>query len=111
MMVGMTRRALHVSPGRVVGAQLVALARVQGALQEGAEDGGLHVAPVGLGRLDQERQLVAVERQRVGVLEEAAVELQQLRLQRRGEAAGVHGTPDRFGHGSEDLGPLLQPLQ
>ena len=42
-------QALHIGPGRVVRAQLVTHRRVQGLLQERAEDGGLHVAPIGPG--------------------------------------------------------------
>ena len=42
--------ALDVGAGGVVGAELVAVAGVEGAFEEGAEDGGLDLAPVGLRR-------------------------------------------------------------
>jgi hypothetical protein len=46
-----------------VGAELVALDGVEGAFEEGAEDGGFDVAPVGAGGFEEEVDLVAVERE------------------------------------------------
>ena len=60
-------QALDIGPRGVVGAELVALQRVQGALQQGAEDGGLHMAPVGPAGVDEQVDLVAVERQGLGL--------------------------------------------
>ena len=70
--------ALDIGARGVVGAELVALAGVEGAFQQGAEDGGLDIAPVGARGLDEQVDLVAVERQGRGVGEEAAVEAQDL---------------------------------
>jgi len=44
-----------------VGTQLVPLAFVEGAFQQGAEDCGFNLFPVGLGCLYQQRELDVVE--------------------------------------------------
>jgi len=59
---GRQHQAFDVGARRVVGAEFVPLARVQGALQQGAEDRRLDVTPVGLGRLDQQFNLLGVQR-------------------------------------------------
>ncbi len=41
-----------------MGAEFVAFGGVEGALEEGAEDGGLDIAPVALGGFDEEFELV-----------------------------------------------------
>ena len=56
---------LDVGAGRVVGAQPVALGGVEGAFEQGAEDGGFDLRPVGAGGVAQEVDLVAVERENV----------------------------------------------
>ncbi len=57
---GGQHQALDVAARGVVGTQAVALLGVEGALEQGAEDGGLHLGPVGLGRLQQQGGLVGV---------------------------------------------------
>jgi hypothetical protein len=70
-----------------VGAEGVAFLGIEGALEQRAEDRGLDLAPVGLGCAEQAVDLLAVERQGVGVslgvLEELAVEAAD--LWRRGQ--------------------------
>ena len=58
---GRQYQALDIGTRRVVGAEFVPLTRVQGALQQGAEDRRLDVTPVGLGRLDQQFNLLGVQ--------------------------------------------------
>jgi hypothetical protein len=71
---GGQHEALDVGAGRELGAELVALDRVQRPLEEGAEDGGLDGLPIVLRRGVQAGDLVGVQLQRGGVGEEAAVE-------------------------------------
>lgn len=73
---GRQHQPLHVVAGRVVSAQVVTFPGVQGALQQGAEDGRFHIAPIGLAGLDQQLQLLFADRQRRGLREQAAVEAQ-----------------------------------
>ena len=61
-------QALDVGPRGVVGAEAVALQGVQGAFEQGAEDGGLHMAPVGAAGVDQQVDLRLVERQGLGLV-------------------------------------------
>ena len=75
--------ALDVGARGVVGAELVAVAGAEGAFEEGAEDGGLDLAPVGLGGLDEEGELDVVDGERVGVGEEAAVEAEDVAVRGR----------------------------
>ena len=64
-------QALHIGPRGVVGAELVALQGVEGAFEQGAEDGGLHMAPVGLAGVDEQVDLALVERQGSGLAQRA----------------------------------------
>jgi hypothetical protein len=69
-------QTLDPAPRRELGAELAALARVEGLLQKGAEDRGLDVAPVRVRRLDQEAQVLRLQRQGCPLPEQAAVELE-----------------------------------
>ena len=84
-----------------MGAELVALGRVKGTLQEGAEDGGLDKAPLQAGGLAQEGELCTVKREHGGVGKEAAVEVEQLLAEHERVAAAVHLLEETFeqGHG------------
>ncbi len=88
---GRPQQALHVSPGGVVGAQTVALPGVQGTLQQGAEDAGIHLSPIEGGGLRQPGDLVCVQVQGQAFGEQASVEAQH--LEGPPEPAGVHGVP------------------
>jgi hypothetical protein len=88
-----------------VGAELVALDGIERALEQGAEDGGLDVAPVLGGGLDEELELVGVEREGAGLGEEVAVESADVVVERIGEAAGVHALPEFLDLGDEGLQP------
>jgi len=79
----------------------VALARVEGALQERAEDGGLHIFPFGGGGEAEDIELLAVERQGFDGFEEAAIEAEDGLAKDGGESAGIHGAPKRLDHGLE----------
>ena len=59
---GRQHQTFDVGARRVVGSEFVPLARIEGALQQGAEDRRLDVTPVGLGRLDQQFNLFGVQR-------------------------------------------------
>ena len=100
---------LDVGPGREVGAELVPLVLVEGSLQQRSEDGGLDLAPLLLAGVDQQAELLVGQRQRRGLLEQAAVEAED-RLQEDGrEAARLHGRPERAGHVGKGGGPALLP--
>ena len=103
--------AFDVGARGVVGAELVAFVRIKRALQQGAEDGGLDVAPIGPRGFDEERQLIVVEREGGGVVEEGAVEAEDLFAQDGGEAAGLHAAPEFFDHGTELLGVSAQAFE
>ena len=97
----------HIGPRGVVGAELVALLGVQGAFEQGAEDGGLHMAPVGLSGVDEQVDLGAVQGQGLTVREQAAVEAQHGAAQDGGEGAAlVHVAPQVFGE-RDELGGVL----
>ncbi|MBK1631588.1 hypothetical protein CKO31_12705 [Thiohalocapsa halophila] len=92
---GGQHQALHIGARGVVGAELVALHRVQGALQQGAEDGGLHLLPVGAGGIDEAVDLRPGQGQGLGLREQAAVEVRDRRAQHAGEgAARIHVRPE-----------------
>ena len=74
-------------------AELGAFLRVERAFQQRAEDRGLDLGPVLLRCLDQHLQLVELERDRRGVLEQVAVEALDRDAQRRRELAAVHRAP------------------
>ena len=80
-------------------AEPVALARIEGALQEGAEDGGFDVFPFGGGGESEDLELLAVEREGFDGFEEAAIEAEDDLAKDGGVAAGIHGSPEGFDHG------------
>jgi hypothetical protein len=53
--------AFDVGPGRVVGAELVPLDRVQGAFQECPKDGGLDLLPLVGTNIDEQLELIGRE--------------------------------------------------
>ena len=93
---------LHIRPRRVVRPQRVALARIERALQQRAEDRRLHLAPVRPRRAQQAVDLRGRQRQHIarlpGALEQLAVEAHQVLRQHRAEAAAVHRRPQRLQH-------------
>jgi hypothetical protein len=95
---GGDNEALDVGAGSVVGSEGMALVGVEGAFQEGSEDGGFYVAPAGVGGFDQEVELIEREGQGGGGFEEAAVELEDVAAEDGGEATFVHGLPESLGH-------------
>jgi hypothetical protein len=94
-----------------VGAEFVPLARLQGPLQQRAEDGRLDVRPVALAGLDEQFQLRRRDRQGVGFLEQPAVEVLELPPHGGGEAAGVHPAPDVLGHRDELVAVAAERFQ
>jgi hypothetical protein len=60
-------------PVGVMGPELRALARVEAALEEGAEDGRLHLGPVQVRHLLDQADLFFRERQHVGAVEESTL--------------------------------------
>ena len=97
-----------------MGAQLVALPRIQRAFQQGAEDRGLHLSPVVGCGLDQQPKLQGGQGQGRRLAEQAAVEAFQVAGQGWGKAAAVHGGPQAFQHGGGVLGmaaPVLEQLR
>ena len=110
---GRQHEALDIGARGVVGAELVALAGIEGALQQGAEDGRLDVAPVGAGGFDEQADLVAVEGDGGAFGEQAAVEAQHFAAQDGREATGIHGLPQVLDHRREAarvVGEALQQL-
>ncbi len=87
-------QALDVGARGVVRAQGVALFGIQGAFQQGSEDGGLDVRPVALRRLQEQGQRFLVQLQGLRAGEEAAVEAQDLAHHAEHVAALVHGSPE-----------------
>lgn len=67
--------------GRVVGSQLAPLLGVQGAFHQGSEDGRFHVAPIVPGGLGKNVDLIFVQGEGAGVLEQSAIETQELLFQ------------------------------
>jgi hypothetical protein len=94
----------------VVCAQRVALCGVKGTFEQGAGDGGFDIAPVRVGGLYEEVELIVIQRQGCGRSEEAAVEAEDVVLQDGREAAIVHGLPEGGGHLRED-GDVLSVAQ
>lgn len=90
---GGDHQALHVGAGRVVGAQLVALAGLQGPLQQGAKNGGLHIGPAGFGGLYQQVELRLAYGQGLCFLKQKAVELRYQGAQGGVKTAFVHALP------------------
>lgn len=81
-----------------MGAQLGALAGVQAALEERAEDGGFDVGPIQPADATQNLQAVAVQLQHGVVLEQPAVEMLDL----------IGPEPAAGGHGPEQRAELLR---
>jgi len=99
---GGQHQALDIGARGVVGPKRVALGGVEGALEQGAEDGGLDLAPVGARGLGQQVDLRGGEQQAVAVLaralEELAVEVQHVFGECAAEAAPVHVGPEDGQH-------------
>lgn len=74
-------------------AQLGKILRIEGALQQRAEDGRLDFRPAMLGRLNQHFQLLGIEWNGGAILEQIAVELAQRHTERGGEVARIHRRP------------------
>ncbi|MNZ61931.1 hypothetical protein D3C78_800350 [compost metagenome] len=94
-----------------MGAEFVPLARVQSTLQQGAEDRRLNVAPIGLGRCNQQLDLLGAQLDGRRVGEKATVELENFGIQRLGEAAAVHRPPQTFQLAVEGRRIVLAGLQ
>lgn len=103
--------AVDVGARGVVGAEVVAFERVEGAFEQGAEDGGFDFGPVGAAGFEQEVDLVAVEREDFRLLEELAVEARQLGADGDGEFAFVHGFPQLGDKRDELLRRLVQRFE
>lgn len=99
--------ALHIRTRREVGAEGVAISGIERPLQKRAEDGGLDVSPVRFGGLLQQGELEGVHGQDSVVLEEAAVEPEELFPQDDGEAgAGIHLLEEGAKHRGETFTTL-----
>ena len=83
--------AFDVGARGVVGAELVAFVGIEGALEQGAEDGGFDVAPVLGGGLFEEAELKAVDGQNGVVSKKAAVELEEFFAEDDGDAIAGAG--------------------
>jgi hypothetical protein len=105
---GLPDHALHVGPRRVLRAELVPLPGVERPRQQRPEDGGLHLLPVRLRRLEQHRQVRPGERQRRGVAEEVPVEPEEL-LEPEAPPL-VHGPPQLL-HRCRELRRVLAVLR
>ena len=96
---GGQHQALHIG---------VALFGVEGALQQGAKDGGLDRLPVGLGRLQQGVDLGLGQGQHIALLrmalEDLAVETQHTLGQHGAEVAAVHVFPEHAQHLHQGVG-------
>lgn len=108
---GRDDEALDVGPRGVVGAELVALDGIEGALQQRAEDRGLDVAPVGARGFAEELELVFGERERVGFGEEAAVEFEDVRVEGVGKAAAVRARPELLDFRDERVEPTAPAFE
>jgi hypothetical protein len=91
---GRDNEAFDVSAGCVVRAEGVTFGGVEGAFEECSEDGGFDVAPVGVGGINEEAELIPGEWERGGGFEETAIELEDVALEYGREAPGVHGVPE-----------------
>ena len=108
---------LDIGARRVVGAELGALPPVERALQQRAEDRGLDIAPVAPRRDVELADIVLLQRDRLALPEQRAVEALDHRVQMRGVAALVHHPPQALQRRGEMLGRLdhvtqqsLEPL-
>ena len=95
---GRQHEALDIGARRVVRAELVPLARIQRAFEQGAEDGRFDVLPFGACRFDQQGDLFAAQRQRVRTLEQLAVESEHIVGDGGRESALVHVLPEDGEH-------------
>ncbi len=99
----------------------MALDRIQGALQQGAEDRRLDRRPVEFGGGDEQGELGLIDRQSVAFGEQATVEAQHIGAQGLREAAAVEFRPQRLqgwgemrrlaAEAGEELGELPPPHQ
>ena len=87
---------LDVGSAGVVGAKLGALGGVEGPLEQGAEDGGLDVAPVLVGGVVEAQQSGAGELDGLRRVEQVAVEVADLV---RSEETAVGHLPEQALHG------------
>ena len=97
--------ALDVGARGVFRAELVALAGIEGAGEEGAEDGWLYLRPIGGGGIGEHFQLRGGEEQGGGVFEKPAVEVGDFLEEERGVlGAGGHFLPQ----GGDEDGEALR---
>jgi hypothetical protein len=75
---------------------------LEGTFEQGSKNGEFDVAPVGVGGVNKETELIAGEWERGGGFEKTAVELEDVALEDGRETAGVHGVPEGRGHLGED---------
>ena len=112
---GRQHQPLDIRTRGVVRAQCVALGGVQRAFQQGAEYGGLYLAPVAAGGGDQQVDLIGRQQQAVavfgGAFEQLAVEVQHLAGQRGAEPAPVHVVPQDAQHLLQRGGVVAVGLQ
>ena len=95
----------------VVGTEPVALRRIKRAFQQGAENRRLDFLPIELRCFLEQRDLVAVERQHLRVLEQLAIKAQHVHAQCDREVACIH-RPPHFSHQRDELaGVLLQAFE
>jgi hypothetical protein len=94
-----------------VGAERVPLAGRQRAFEQGAEDRRFDLRPVGVRGLQQQADLLAIQGDDFGLLEELAVEARQRGTQDDGEAADVHLAPQRGEQRHELLRIVLQGFE
>ncbi len=87
---GRADEALDVGARRVFRAKFVALPGIQGAGEQGAEDGGFHAGPVGVRSFREHFKLGGGEREGGGVFEEAAIEAGDF-LEKQGRVTGASG--------------------
>ena len=103
--------AFRIGARGVVRAEFVAFVGREGAFEEGAEDGGLDVAPFEGGGFAEERELGGGDGKGLGGGKEAAVEVEELFLEEAGEAALVHVLEEKFEHGHESAGVGLNGVE
>ncbi|MBK6376757.1 MAG: hypothetical protein IPF61_07305 [Xanthomonadales bacterium] len=85
-------------------AELVALARIEGTLEQGAEDGGFDVFPFRARSFDEQADLRAIQRQGLRILEQLAVEAQHVGGNGRRKTAAVHVLPEYAEHAHGGIG-------
>ena len=103
--------AFDVGAGGVVGAEAAAFGLVEGLFEEGAEDGGIDLAPVVGGGLSEFADFLAAERENGAGFEEFAVEAADLGFDGVGEAAGIHGFPELADEAGEVVGGGFAALE